>query len=410
MARKTLTQLTVEKLRPDPARESERPDHLYPALRLRIYPSGARSFWLRTRIAGRTVNHRLEDVGLDLTKARVATRDLLARIANGEDPRVARRKVKATTLGGVAELYLKHSADEVRPRTQVERVRHLTRDWKPLHHRPIAEIRRGEIAARLLEIMDEHGPIAANRSRTTLFGLFDWAVDKDLAEHNVVVDTRRPLRKEPTGQRVHTADERQEILDATTGDGAYNAIAQVLWLTGQRKSEVGGMMRSELDLAKALWSLPPERCKNKLPHVVPLSRQVLDTIKAQPDRGEYVFGERGDAPFSGWSRCKRRLDQRILEARRKVDPEAKPMPAWTIHDIRRSVVTGMNDLGTSPHVVEAIVNHVTGEAKKGVAGTYNKARYLKERTNALQAWADHITGAPETKVIDYPDARAIRTS
>ena len=65
-----------------------------------------------------------------------------------------------------------------------------------------------------------------------------------------------------------------------------------------------------------MWSLPPERMKNSLPHVVPLSRQVIEIIKAQPDRGEYVFGERGDAPFSGWSRCKRRLDQRILEARR----------------------------------------------------------------------------------------------
>ena len=242
MARKTLTQLTVEKFRPDPAREIERADHLYPALRLRIYPSGARSFWLRTCIAGKTANLRLEDVGLDLAKARVATRDLLARIDAGEDPRVASRKVKATTLGGVAELYLKHSADEVGPRTQVERVRHLTRDWKPLHHRPIAEIKKGEIAARLLEIKDQHGPIAANRSRTTLFGLFWWADDQDLIDVNVVASTRRVLRREPTRQRVHTADERREILDATEGEGAYNAIVRLAWLTGQRKGELGGMM------------------------------------------------------------------------------------------------------------------------------------------------------------------------
>ena len=154
-------------------------------------------------IAGRTANLRLADVGLDLAKARVTTRDLLARIDAGEDPRVASRKVKATTLGGVAELYLKHSADEVGPRTQVERVRHLTRDWKPLHHRPIAEIKKGEVALRLLEIKDEHGPIAANRSRTTLFGLFNWALDQDLIEVNVVASTRRPLQG-GAGRIAHT--------------------------------------------------------------------------------------------------------------------------------------------------------------------------------------------------------------
>ena len=339
-------------------------------------------------------------------RRRVATRDLLARIDAGEDPRIASRKVKATTLGGVAELYLKHSADEVSPRTQVERVRHLTRDWKPLHHRPIAEIKKGEIAARLLEIKDQHGPIAANRSRTTLFGLFGWADDQDLIDVNVVASTRRVLRREPTRQRVHTADERREILDATEGDGAYNAIVRLAWLTGQRKGELGGMMRSELDLDKAIWSLPPERCKNGLPHDVYLSKQAIAIIKAQPDRGEYVFGEQGDAPFSGWSRCKRRLDQRILEARRKADPEAKPMSHWVLHDIRRSVVTGMNDLGILPHVVEAVINHVSGAAKKDVAGTYNKSRYSRERINALQAWADHITGAATTEVLQLPTQKS----
>jgi integrase len=404
VARKTLSQLTIERLRPDPAKEIERPDHLYPALRLRLYPSGTRSFWLRTRIAGKTVNLALKDVGLDLAKARATTRDLLARIAAGEDPRIASQRAKATTLGGVTELYLKHSAGEVSPRTQVERERHLCRDWKPLHHRPIAEIRKGEIAAQLLEIKNGAGGVAANRSRTTLFGLFEWCVDQDLIEVNVVASTRRPLKDEPTGTRTHTLEERQEILSATESDGAYNAIVRVLWLTGQRRSEVGGMMRRELDLDKALWSLPSERTKNDLQHVVPLSRQVIEIIKAQPDRGEYVFGDHGDAPFSGWSRCKRRLDRRILEARRKVNPDAKPMPAWTVHDVRRSVITGMNDLGILPHVVEAVVNHVSGEAKKGTAGVYNKARYIKERTHALQAWADHITGEPECKVVELRSA------
>lgn len=399
MARKALTQATVEKLRPDPTKDIERPDHLFPALRLRVYKSGARSFWVRTRIAGKTVNHRLEDVGLDLARARQATRDFLAKVAAGENPREAKRKINATTLGGMAELFLKDSASHVRLRTQVERERHLRRDWEPLHHRPLAEIKRSEIAARLLEIKDEHGPIAANRSRTTLFTLFDWALDKTEDLLNVVASTRRPLRKEPKRLRVLTGDERRAVWAATEGEGAHNAIVRLLLLTGQRKGEVGGMMRGELDLEKATWTLSPERTKNALPHIVPLSRQAIEIIKAQPDRGAYLFGERGDAPFSGWSRCKRRLDQRILAARRKANPEASPMPNWVMHDLRRTLVTGMNDeLGIAPHVVESAINHVSGEAKKGPAGHYNHAQYLKERTEALQAWADHVTGEPQEKV------------
>jgi integrase len=413
--RKALTQLAVEKLRYDPKRgnPNEIPDHLYPQLRLIVQKTEARSFAVRTRISDKPVKITLkDDVGLDLAKAREATRALLAAVAKGDDPRVARRKAKATTLGGIAELYLKAVADQVRFKTRIERERHLRRDWAPLHDRPIAEIRKGEVAARLLEIKDEHGAIAANRSRTTLHGLFGWAVDQDLVEANVVASTRRPLRKEPTRARTLTSDERREVWSATDGRGAYEVIVRLLLLTGQRREEVGGMRWPELDLDRAMWSLPPERTKNGLPHLVPLPRQAVEIIKMQERHGDFVFGERGDAPFSGWSRARRRLERRILEARRKAiaaqdgDPdEAQLMAPWTLHDLRRTMTTAMNEeLGIAPHVVEACINHISGDAKRGVAGTYNRAQYFKERTTALQAWADHLTAAPAPKVVAFPRA------
>jgi integrase len=395
--RKALTQQAVEKLRPDPTKVLERPDHLYPALRLIVQPSGARAFAVRTRINGKPVKITLKDAGLDLAAARAKTRELLAEIAAGHDPRASRRKVRATTFEGVAELFLKDAAGETRRKTQIERERHLRRDWAAFNGRPLAEIRKAEIAARLLEIKDERGAITANRSRTTLFRLFEWAVDQDLIEVNTVASTRRALRREPTRDRVLNQDERRAIWTATEGDGAYDAIVRLAVRTGQRKSELGGMMWREVDLDRAVWSLPGQRTKNGLAHVVPLSRQALAIIQAQPRRGEFVFGERGAAPFSGWSRCKRRLDAKC------------GVTGWTIHDVRRSVVTGMNDeLGVAPHVVEAVVNHITGVARVGVAGTYNKAQYLAERTRALQSWADHLTGEPERKVVDFPQAGGAR--
>jgi integrase len=388
MPRKALTQQTVEKLRPDPAKVIERPDHLYPALRLVIQPSGSRAFAVRTRINGKTVKITLKDVGLDLRAAREATRKILEEIAGGHDPRATKRKAKATTLGGVAELYLADAAGHTSPKTQGERARHLRRDWAPLHHRPLAEIRKAEVATRLLEIKAECGAITANRSRATLHALFNWAVDQDVLEANVVAATRPPLRREPTRRRVLTPEERAAVWAATadTSD-PYNAIVRLLMLLGQRRQEVAGMRWPELDLGRTLWSLPADRTKNRLEHLVPLPRQALEIIQAQPRAGEHVFG---GPSFGSWSRAKRRLDKRCGIA------------GWVLHDIRRSVVTAMNDeLGVAPHVVEAIINHVSDPSRRGVAGTYNRAQYLAERTRAMQAWGDHLTSEPTRRVVEF---------
>jgi integrase len=123
---------------------------------------------------------------------------------------------------------------------------------------------------------------------------------------------------------------------------------------------------------------------------VPLSEAAAAILTAQPQRAnsdgsvrEFIFGV-GQQGFSGWSRCKERLDKRIGEEL------GEPIEHWTPHDVRRTMSTLMNDrLGVLPHVVEAILNHVGG-AKGGVAGVYNKALYLRERVEALNLWADHL--------------------
>jgi integrase len=417
---KQLTQLAVEKLRynADWGDPNEIADHSRKQLRLVIQRSNTRSFAVRTRLSsGKTIKITLRDVGLDLAKARKATDAVLEEIAAGRDPRQAKQAAKATNLGGVVELYLKDKASAVRSRSLIEIERHLRKHWAPLHARPIAEVRKGEVAARLLELKSENGPVAANRSRSSLLAMFDWAVDQDLIEVNVVASTKKPHNGERSRERVLSLEELQEIWQATGGGGAHDAVVRLLMLLGQRKGEVGGMTWREVDLDRALWSLPGERVKNGLPHVVPLPRQAVEIIRAVPRRGDFVFGDRGDAPFSGWSRCKRRLDDRIARRRaeqrlgRELAKGEKPaasdhLASWVVHDLRRSFVTHVNDLGIAPHVVEAAINHVSGEAKRGVAGTYNKALYLAERTRALQAWADHLTGISTSEVVEFPAARS----
>jgi integrase len=167
----------------------------------------------------------------------------------------------------------------------------------------------------------------------------------------------------------------------------YGRILRLLILTGQRKSEIGNLSWSEIDFERLQIELPGSRTKNKRSHLVPLSDQaitILRTILRRLDR-DLLFGQ-GAGGFSGWSKSKERLDARL----------PTNIASWTVHDIRRSVVTHMGERGfAEPHVVEAIVNHISG-TKAGVAGVYNRAAYANEKRRALELWAEHL-GALITK-------------
>jgi integrase len=194
------------------------------------------------------------------------------------------------------------------------------------------------------------------------------------------------------------------------GTDHYGSIIKLLMLTGQRADEIAGLRWPELtettvpekriadtirlpQFSIKVIDLPAERTKNKKPHLVPLSEQAAAIIAQQPRRAnndgglrEFVFGI-GQRGFSGWSRCKERLDERIAKEL------GEPLEPWTPHDLRRTMSTVMNgSLDVLPHVVEAILNHVSSQAsgKSGVAGVYNKAVYLRERAEALKLWADHL--------------------
>src|SRR5262249_6870121 len=117
---------------------------------------------------------------------------------------------------------------------------------------------------------------------------------------------------------------------------------------------------------------------------------------------EYVFGIGGNG-YSGWSKSKETLDARIAGN--------GAIPAWRLHDLRRTVSTRMHeDLAIPPHIVEAVLNHISGH-RAGVAGVYNKATYAKEKATALTRWAEHlsaIVGGERSKVFAISKGRARR--
>src|SRR6516164_10709447 len=307
--------------------------------------------------------------------ARSEAKRLLGAVVGGDDPFT--KPLASESFGHELARYLERKRAMMKPRAFEEVERHLTNHAAPLHKLRLAEIDRRIIAQRLGEIETTNGPVARNRVRSSLSAFFSWAVTEGLLEVNPVQGTAK-LDEGGSRERTLTQQELAELWSALRNEpnAQFADIVRLLILNGQRREEIGGLRWSEID--QGLIVLPPQRTKNSRQHEVPLSRQAKAIIERQPKRKgrDFIFGI-GELGFSGWSDCKARLDEALLAARRKANRKAKAMPDWRIHDLRRSCATGMAELGVQPHIIEAVLNHVSGH-KGGVAGIYNRARYEGE--------------------------------
>lgn len=315
--------------------------------------------------------------------ARNEAKRLLGLVASRADPATERVR-QAETFGAEVERYLERKRAAMKPRAFEEVERHLLTHAKPLHRSKLAEIDRRAIALRLAEIETASGPVARNRVRSSLSTFFNWAVKEGLIELNPVSGTGK-ADEGGSRERVLLLAELSAVWSALSGDH-FGDIVRLLILTGQRREEIGGLRRTQVDFDRDLIVLPPERTKNKRLHEIPLSPQARAILERHREgRREFVFGI-GKGGFSGWSDCKAALDERIAAKR----PKGKPMPEWRLHDLRRTMATVMADkLGVLPHIIEAILNHVSGH-RAGVAGIYNRASYEIEMRNALERWAEHV--------------------
>ena len=310
--------------------------------------------------------------------ARTEAKRLLGLVASRSDP--ANERVRpAETFGAEIIRYLERKRASMKPRPFVQLERHLQAHGKPLHRLRLAEIDRRTIAIRLSEIEQGSGPAARNRVRSSLSAFFNFAIREGLIEINPVAGTGK-ADEIGSRDRVLSQTELTAVLSALTDD-QFSDIIRLLILTGQRRDEIGGLRWSEVDLDRGLIVLPPARTKNKRLHELPLSWQARAILERQAQRdGDLAFGT-GAGGFTSWSNSKATLDKRL-----------NGIGEWRLHDLRRTAATMMAELGVLPHIIEAILNHVSGH-KSGVAGIYNRARYEGEMRQALQRWADHIDAA-----------------
>ena len=384
-------------------------DAALPGFGMRAYATGRRQWIAQYRDAtGRTRRATFGDTRtVELDEAREGARRLLSKVELGSDPQAEKQAaLKAVRLGTLVDAYLAAAKTRLKASSYALVKLHLEKHAKPIHRDTAGDVGRADVVKLLATLARDSGPVSANRVRSSLSAMWVWGLRSGMiAGDNPVAHVPKPSN-EVARDRVLTDAELALVWQATAGGRDHDRIVRLLMLTGARRDEVGGMEWAEV--ARPLWTLARARAKNGLPHEVPLGPLAVAHLPTKQVGRDLVFGE-GKSGFSGWSRCKIRLDVRmaVLLSQafnalhgRAPTPDEVTAPAWTLHDLRRTLSTWLNENGTEPHVVEAVLNHVSGSAKRGVAGVYNRAQYREPKRAALARWEVHVrylAGLPDAE-------------
>jgi integrase len=404
---KGLTAQSVERLKPDPIKRLEVPDGLLPGLYFVIQSSGAKSWAVRYRHAVKPRKLTLVPYpALDLGTARDRARDALQAVALGPDPGLEKQEVRRAArseqpdrdlFSSVVEAFLeRHARAKTKERSaqQAEQIlrKHVVPVWG---EKRVQDITRRDVIELLDKIMDSGKPALANQTLVYIRLFYNWAIDRSIVDSSPCVRVAPPAEKK-SRDRVRSDDELRLVWKATERTGwPFGPFVQLLIYTAQRRDEVAGARRREIKEDSTLWTIPSTRTKNSNAQDVPLSEAAQEIIRTLPriGKGEFLFSTTGETPISGYSNAKERLDATMLAiareeaASRGENPENVNIEPWRLHDLRRTAASGMARLGIPVHVIEAVLNHKSGQIS-GVAAVYNRHSYLPEKRRALEAWGE----------------------
>jgi integrase len=371
-----------------------------PGFGARLRASGSLTWFIQYRFGGKQRRESLGDVRkVSLDDARRIARQRFAKLELGVDPATERAQAtqaQALTLGVVADRYIEAKRDRWRPSSRRINERHFNRFWKPLHDCPLEMIKRADVAAQLQDISKTAGRRSASLARKSLAAMYTWAMKEGLCENNPVLATNNPVEGVLPRDRVLSDAEIRVIWNACEDDN-FGRIVKLLLLTGCRRNEISLLQWHEIDLDAGVLTIPGERTKNHRTLTLRLPEPALDLLRSQPRKhDDYVFiGGRGGTWLGMQSHSTYRLKAKIIEV------NGKPLAPWVLHDLRRTVRTGLSRIGVAPHIAELVINHV----RTGVQAVYDRHQYEREIGEALARWADHVVAAVEgrdAKVVAMP--------
>lgn len=253
----------------------------------------------------------------------------------------------------------------------------------------VSELNRGQVAEVINRMVDNGTPVIANRVLAMLKGVTRYATEQGHAATDPAAGLSRGSAggKEKARERVLTLDEIKAFILAIDAMSDRRLSLQVrcalLWLllTGQR---IGETLAAEwAHIEGGIWHIPADNTKSERAHLIHLTPQLtalLDELMPLTGNSRYIFA----SPNESEKPINRFTVERALK--RLLTDGTLTLPLFTPHDLRRTVVTRMSDLGVAPHVIEKIVNHKMA----GVMGIYNRSEYLQERQEAIELWNSYL--------------------
>jgi integrase len=341
-----------------------------------------------------------------LATARVKFAKAKRKLDHGEDPGALalgekRADREASTVRQLVEEYLARSAKELRGYREIKRI--LEKEVVPIWgNRKAKAIKRRDVVLLLDGIVDRGSPVMANRTLSWTKRMFNFAVRRDVVDANPCLGVEAPGRET---ERERTLND-EEIWSLWNGlpqadmSEAARSATKLLLTTAQRPGEVAGASIAEFDLDQRIWTLPTERTKKARPHLVPLSpfaAAIIQQALGERTAGA-LFPNRAGKPISSqslsraFSRNTETLGIPIPTPLQKAsdDPEAiliarreRRRVSFSPHDLRRTAATRMTELGFARFTVDRILNHI----EPGVGRVYDRYEYLREKRQALEAWA-----------------------
>jgi len=360
-------------------------------LYVEVFPTGGVVWRFRYRINGKQEKLTLGKYpALTLKNARIKRDEAAEAAAMGTSPAQQKQLAKvaaadATTVVEFGERYFREIVSKDRQDVSIPR-RYFDKSIVPaIGNKPVRDVTTEDVRAIIWKKKDEGFDAAAGSIRGVLKRMLDYAMTAGLVTINPVLALpMRHVHKAKSRERALSPDEIRSFLRAAFESNIrrqFKLALHLILLTMVRKSELLKARWEHVDFERAEWHIPVENSKTGKPHIVFLSKQAVALF-----RELHNLASGSELVLPGRGSLTKTFAQNAINNALKVALAGQSIPAFTIHDLRRTASTLLHENGWASDVVEKALNHTIG----GVRGVYNRAEYEPQRREMLQFWADYV--------------------